>query len=309
MADYSVLDRDDLSALEVSFGWAVHSVQAFQGGAANSSFRVEIDADEQSRQVVVVTIMDNHSLSTALRLANVTRLASEFVRTPPLLPALNGDEILSIRGKLMCVKPFVLGWHLENLSDLQLEAVGTALGAIHLVEAPAWLPEFGRRVPDKWWDFAGASVPTRLKLLLKRAADIAKSGQGLPVGLVHGDLFLDNLLWDEYGVVTVLDWETASRDTLVLDIGVTAVSMCRTDGALDRQKLSSLLRGYYESRTLSTEERCAVLPFAYYAAVVLCFHRYVRHNVRFPSQAKSQLWVELADFAELLEQTNELETS
>ncbi|TFD54265.1 hypothetical protein E3T46_00990 [Cryobacterium sp. Hh11] len=308
MADYSILEHSDISELEVDFGWAVQSVQALPGGAANSSFRLDIVDNKQSRQIVVVTIMDNHSPTTALRLANVTRLVSGAVRTPPLLSARNGDNIVSVGAKLICVKPFVSGRHVEHLSDLQLGAVGAALGLIHLVATPSWVPEFGRRIPTKWQDLLGASAPTRLQSLLQRAAGIVEASQNLPVGLVHGDLFLDNLLWDESGDVTVLDWETASRDILVIDLGVTVVAMCRTDGALDRQKLELLLGGYDESRTLSTEERSAVVPFAFYAAVLLGYHRYVRHNVRFPCPAKSRLWEDLADFAEVQLHTKELET-
>ena len=52
----------------------------------------------------------------------------------------------------------------------------------------------------------------------------------LPMGLLHGDLFLDNTLFDGDKMLAILDFEEGCYDTLLLDVGMTIIGCCYTPG-------------------------------------------------------------------------------
>lgn len=76
---------------------------------------------------------------------------------------------------------------------------------------------------------------------------------GLPRGVVHGDLFRDNVLWQGEQVVALLDWESASDGVLVYDLAVTLLAWCCGD-TFDWTLARALVSGYSEQRALSGSE-------------------------------------------------------
>ena len=71
---------------------------------------------------------------------------------------------------------------------------------------------------------------------LRRVADLLRSADltRLPTGIIHGDLFRDNVLFDGDRLTGLLDFHHASKGWLVYDLAVTANDWCSdTDGALD----------------------------------------------------------------------------
>ena len=300
VAEYSSLTPSDLLVLSGLFGWTFSSAERLEGGAANSSFRtVAMKADGSSLETVV-TVLDNHDLHTARNLAAITRIAGELTSTPPLFSA--GDtSVFSIHHKIIVVKPFVKGHHLATLSAANLKTLGRTLGAIHLSPVPTFLSEHGRSIPLDWRESTRGLAPAELQAVILRAASIVSDLPDLPTGLIHGDLFVDNMLWDKDESLTVLDWETAAWETLMFDVGATALATCRGKFALNRQKVGHLLAGYREIRVMSAEEESAVIPFAYCAAALFSLHRFTRHNINYPNEAKKDSWRDLVHFAKNLE--------
>lgn len=91
----------------------------------------------------------------------------------------------------------------------------------------------------------------------------------LPRGVIHGDLFRDNVLWQEQRIVALLDWESASDGILVYDLAVTVLAWC-CGAQLDWRLARAMVDGYRELRELSASEwsglwwmmRLACLRFA-----------------------------------------------
>jgi homoserine kinase type II len=91
----------------------------------------------------------------------------------------------------------------------------------------------------------------------------------LSQGVVHGDLFRDNVLWQGDRLVALLDWESASHGTIVYDLAVTMLAWCCGD-QLDWSLGKAMVAGYQRERPLGREEwaglwwsmRLACLRFA-----------------------------------------------
>jgi len=97
-------------------------------------------------------------------------------------------------------------------------------------------------------------------------------GGGLQEGLIHGDAFLDNTLFNEasFELVALVDWEDACRAPLVLDLAVAIAGAAFTpDHELVPARGRALVEGYTGKRALSGAELVA-LPDFVWAAVMAC---------------------------------------
>lgn len=119
--------------------------------------------------------------------------------------------------------------------------------------------------------------------------------------MTHGDLFDDNIIVRTDGRLTVLDWETISLDDPLLDLGMAAVGLAQEAGELAPERVKALVAGYDQVAPLSEEDVAALPGEIGHAALIIAFHRYYRHNVRFPDPSKSTYHTEMIRFVESVE--------
>ena len=76
----------------------------------------------------------------------------------------------------------------------------------------------------------------------------------LPKGIIHGDLFCDNVLFRKDKVVAVLDFEAACRGKFVFDLATAVNALCFAGGRFELRRFEALISGYESLRTLSLAE-------------------------------------------------------
>ena len=77
----------------------------------------------------------------------------------------------------------------------------------------------------------------------------------LPQGIIHGDLFHDNVLWDDDGHGGVIDFDFACDDVLLYDVAIAVNDWCvNPDATLDRERTEAFLDGYHQRRPLEPLE-------------------------------------------------------
>jgi homoserine kinase type II len=145
------------------------------------------------------------------------------------------------------------------------EKVGQKLAEIH--QAGATFPEAkpGRfriadlrvrleRVAEAEDPELRAMVPKLLDRLdrAERARDPA-----LPHGIIHSDLFRDNVLWQGTTPVALLDFESACDGSYAYDLMVTALAWCYGSG-FDETLARAMFRGYAKVRRPTTAELAAL---------------------------------------------------
>ena len=96
----------------------------------------------------------------------------------------------------------------------------------------------------------------------------------LPGGVIHGDLFRDNVLFNDGTLSGLLDFHHAARGTWLYDVCVIANDWCcDTHGALNRERTMALLRGYHAVRPLTRAELWFFPLFALYAGCAFWLSR------------------------------------
>ncbi|GAA2982650.1 phosphotransferase [Streptomyces fulvorobeus] len=301
MAKYTTLEQIDLSAVADSYDLRDPGLAPLSGGAANSSFRLSTASAE-----FVLTILDNHDTMSARSLAAHTQaLFLLGIPTTEVVPAADGSLITHCHGRSVILKTWIEGQVLQPLPFTLLPEAGRILAQLHdlptqsagLTDIPvgtrrlsadqeALIPE----LPDR--DFA-AWLTDRLNLLRRVEATDRR-----PRTVTHGDLFDDNIIVRTDGRLTVLDWETISLDDPLLDLGMAAVGLAQVDSELAPERVQALVAGYEEIAPLSQKDEAALPGEIIHAALIIAFHRYYRHNIRFPDPSKSTYHREMMRFVE-----------
>lgn len=115
----------------------------------------------------------------------------------------------------------------------------------------------------------------------------------LPQGLIHGDLFKDNVLFEHDSLSGVLDFYNACYDIFLIDVAITANDWCHeADGQINRDKLAGFLESYQQTRALTAIE-LELLPVMLRAAALRFWLSRLEHQL-FPRageiiQAKNPL--------------------
>lgn len=279
MGTFTVLEALDLDAIAAAFALpAIRRAAPLWAGTINSNFRVDTDAGAYFLRVNEGKREDEVAYEAAL----VAHLAAAGVPTPR--PVAAGDVAFArVDGRLLTLFPWVEGEHRHGraVEATHARAVGGALARVHLA------PPFPER-RDSRYGFANIFERFQLvKQLLPRAeaaeleaALTALAGRPpLPAGIIHGDLFPDNVLFSGDRLVALLDFEQASDGVFAYDLAVTLLAYCFDDDFV-AARARSLVAGYVAERPLGEEERAGLWGEARFAAVRFTVTRLtdVEHN-------------------------------
>lgn len=271
MGLFTRLEDAEFAAIADAFELgAVRQVRPIATGTINSNFSVET---ERGRWFVRVN--EGKSLAdVAWEAQLVAALAAGGVVTPPPIVARDGRPYapLGTTNKWVSVFAWRAGRHLgeaEITAELAGE-FGAALAALHRtgLELPAaWrrssIYDHGHLVA-RYAGFAATGDPELARAIEVLREELAAASAAAPVrerathGIIHGDLFRDNVLWDAGRLVAILDFEQASGGSLAYDVAVCLNDWC-WDGAVRMDLAAALLAGYQRVRPLTAADREALL--------------------------------------------------
>ncbi|MFF9396653.1 phosphotransferase [Streptomyces griseoluteus] len=304
MANYTTLDQIDVSALADGYGIERPSLTALPGGAANSSFRVCSPSG-----AYVLTILDNHDARSARRLAAHTQaLFRAGIPTIEVIPARDGSLTAPLGDSTVILKRWVDGEVIEPLPLALLADAGRALAQLHAIDPTSAgltdVPVGTRRLSAAHLDhiphFEDRAFADWLTARLDRVRSAEAGTQRTP-SITHGDLFADNLVISEGSRLTILDWETLSLDDPLLDLGMAVVGLAQEDNALVPARARALVDGYRSIATLTRADLTGLPLEIEHAALIIAFHRYFRHNVRFPDPDKRTIHRALIHFVDSID--------
>ncbi len=274
MATFTPLSLEDGSRVAAAHQLGrCHAVLPVAAGTVNSNYFLETD---QGR-VFVRLYEQQDAEGVAYEWALIDHLRSFDVLVPERVRGPGPGE-LRVAGRPVAVFRVVVG---EDLCQARVDAqrahaVGQALArASHAGQSFPTVREGRFGLPDVLRLLQNAearNVPELAEPIARlRAvhAELSANFPALPQGVVHGDLFRDNVLWQGDRIVALLDWESASHGTLIYDLAVTLLAWCCGD-TLDWSLARSMVEGYRTQRELADEEwaglwwsmRLACLRFA-----------------------------------------------
>lgn len=252
-------------------------------GIENTNYFVEVERDGESREYVL-TLIESRSAQTALLVALLDVCDDAGLPVAPIVRNAAGHPEDELDGKPVLLAPRLEGRHVANPTFKHCEALGRFLARFHI--ACGGLTSFAEDHPrDVDWlrqhaELASGYVPyghyrlissavDQVTSLLKRA-DVA----ALPRGVIHGDLFRDNVLFNERGLTGVLDFHHAAIGAFIFDLAVAANDWCNdSHGVLDPDRVMALVGAYHKIRPLTLEEIWFFPVYSLYAATAFWLSR------------------------------------
>jgi len=264
MALITPLSPSEASVLLTEYGLELAKLEPLQAGSVNSNFRL---TDVQGRRFFARVYEEQGNAGAEAELRMLTELSAAEVPVAVPLERADGKLLGSHGGKPFALFPWVDGelYCRASVTPEVCRRLGDALARVHLATPRVGaLPEGRFRVPDlrdrlDRVDEEAKGAFSRATARIRERLDHyeRRRDPALPRGLVHGDLFRDNVLWQNNVIVALLDFESASEECFAYDVMVCVLAWCFGDGfELDRAR--ALLAGYHARRPLSPGERAAL---------------------------------------------------
>jgi homoserine kinase type II len=271
MATYTPLSLANAAAVGRAFGLDVRAVVPVPAGSVNSNYRLDV----HGRGPIFARIYEEQDRAGAEAEARLLdHLASRGVGTPRPLPRVDGGGFTAetqgpsaSERRPVALFPWQGG---EILCQSRVTAavagtVGRKLAETHLAAETFAEPRPGRfRIADlrrRLERVARAEDPALRALAPEIGARLDRAEKArnadLPRGIIHGDLFRDNVLWEGDTLVALLDFESACDGSWVYDLMVTVLAWCYGDD-LEEKLARAMFAGYAAVRRLSAAERDAL---------------------------------------------------
>lgn len=195
----------------------------------------------------------------------MAHLARHGIPCPSPVATLNNDFLNQLNGKPTCLVSCLKGASLDNPGPAHCTQVGEMLANMHLAgqsyttpepmpnpRGPTWWRAIAPQVMPQLDGESAALLTEELRFqALHRHEDLAR-------GVIHGDLFRDNVLFDHEQLAGVIDFYYACHDAWLYDLAITVNDWCVTpQGELDLARMLAMIKGYHAMRPLSAIERGA----------------------------------------------------
>lgn len=286
MARYTELTQSNIMEIAEYYNLQVTKFKPIEGGAGNSSYLLYV---HQSKYVL--TIFDEKTLNEVLHMGQLLLLlnAYDFPSTQ-LLPLINGNIVTEYMDKPIMLKPYIEGEVYEDLDGAMLTQLGKKMARLHEVPSPDYLPNTHSYGLQVFVSVIDKNIDSKYESWLQEQLNSLKKNipSGLPCGLIHGDLFYDNVIFEKNKFKAIIDFEEACHYYKVFDIGMAIVGSCTEGTIVDLHKARALVHGYQQVRQLEDIEKETLQLFVQYAATATSCWRFWKYNIDTPRADKAE---------------------
>ena len=261
MAVYTDVSFEELEVLLADYD--IGEPVSFKGiaeGVENSNFYLQTE-----RGSFILTLYEKRVRGDDLPffLGLMDHLAARGIACPVPVHRKDGARAAELNGRPAAILTFLEGLSLRRPSAAHCAEAGAALAKLHEAGGDFPLTRKNTLGLSGWHDLAART---------KRDADSVQPGlcdliesslarlradwpTGLPSGVIHADLFPDNVLFMHDKVSGLIDFYFACNDAYAYDLSVILNAWCfEADGAFNITKSRSLIAGYCRDRPLNDAE-------------------------------------------------------
>src|SRR4051794_521443 len=282
MAVYTDVAAEDLA--EFLKGYDIGELLSYKGiaeGVENSNFLLHT-----SKGAFILTLYEKRVAVDDLPyfLSLMAHLAERGVRCPQPAKNRKGEVYSQLAGRPAAIINFLEGMWPRRPSAMHCAGVGEALARMHLagldfprtrknpLSVAGWRPLFEAAAPR------ADSVQQGLRDFLGRELDHLEANwpKQLPEGVIHADLFPDNVFFLGDKLSGLIDFPFACNDILAYDVAICLNAWCfEPDHSFNATKARVLLGAYCRARKLSQAEQDALPLLARGAALRFLLTRLV----------------------------------
>jgi homoserine kinase type II len=266
LAVYTDITEDDLKRFLAEYdAGELTSYKGIAEGVENSNFLLHT-----TKNPLILTLYEKRVEKSDLPffLGLMQHLAGNGLSCPLPLPRRDGALLGELSGRPAALISFLEGMWLRKPEAKHCREVGKALAQMHVagegfsIKRPNALSLQGWQALWEKSEARADEVEPGLQDEIRGELDVLASNwpKGLPTGVIHADLFPDNVFFLADELSGLIDFYFACNDILVYDVSICLNAWCfEKDGAYNITKGTALLEGYRSVRPLSDDE-IAALP-------------------------------------------------
>ena len=269
MAVYTEITDEELITFVANYSIGkVTSCKGIAEGTENSNYLLTTDSGSY-----ILTLYEKRVATVDLPffLGLMRHLAERGVPCPTPLENKSGQALNKLCGRDAAIISFLEGMWPRHPSPDHCAGLGQALAKLHLAGADFEMKRTNALSVDSWRELLLASCeradeikPGLYNVLTQEIEELEacwpRLNSGLPSGVIHADLFPDNVFFKHNELSGLIDFYFACNDIFAYDVAICINAWCfETDGSFNTTKARRMLNSYCKVRNLSKEE-LAVLP-------------------------------------------------
>ncbi len=260
MAVFTRVTEADITA------WLAHyslgnliELQGIPAGIENTNYFVTTDNGR-----FVLTLFEKLTADDLPFFLNLmAHLARHGIPCPAPMADRDNRFLGKLNGKPACIVSRLSGKSVTQPSVANCAAVGAMLGQMHVASqsfedqmlnprGTAWRAEAAQQVLKFLPPQDAALLQSEVALHEKQPL------AGIPRGVIHADLFRDNVLMDGERVGGLIDFYFACTGNLLYDVAITVNDWCMTpERTLDEARTRAMLAAYHAARPFTAAEAAA----------------------------------------------------
>jgi homoserine kinase type II len=266
LAVYTEIPDEELDAFVAAYDLgAVTSVKGIAEGVENSNFLM---VTEKGQFILTLYEKRVDPADLPFFIGLMEHLSGRGLSCPLPVHDRNGEALNRLAGRPAAIVTFLPGRSVRRPKAEHCAAVGEALGRLHLAGAGFALARRNALSVQGWrplYEQCGGradSVAPGLGAEIEQELDYLEENwpRGLPQGVIHADLFPDNVFFLGGELSGLIDFYFACNDMFAYDVAICINAWCfEVDGSLNVTKARALTSGYRGVRAFEADE-IAALP-------------------------------------------------
>ena len=264
MAVYTKISKKEVSYINKKF--EIEKIVDFRGikqGIENTNYLLK-----SRNKKFILTIFEKRVSQKEIPffMKLMDHLNNFKINCPKPLKNKNGNYLIRIKNKTACVVSFLDGKDKKKLSLKNCFDIGKIVAQMHLSSKKMKLYRKNSMGINKLnpllnsIKFKSKKFVNIEKFLKNNFKDIKKKWpKELPNGIIHGDLFVDNIFFKNNKLSGIIDFYFAANDYFMYEIAICVNALCfdkkNSKFLINKKKVKNLIKGYESIKKISIKEK------------------------------------------------------
>ena len=265
MAVYTKINKKDISNIESNFNLGkIYFFKGIKKGIENTNYIIVT-----KNKKYILTIFEKRVLTKDLPffMKLMYGLSKLKIKCPEPIRNKKGNYLFKIRNKSASIVTFLKGKDKKKLNSKDLYYIGKNIAKLHKTSKKIKLNRKNSLSLNAWSPIL-AKINKRINKLSNNLINSMKQDlnqikknwpKNIPIGIIHGDLFIDNIFFHKNKFYGYIDFYFSSTDFLSYELSICINALCFNNQngrfIFDKRKSSNLLKGYQSIRKLTIKEK------------------------------------------------------
>jgi homoserine kinase type II len=262
MAVYTKLEHQEVRKFLEQYN--INNFKDYKGiteGVENTNYLIKT-----SEQDYILTIyekrVDENDLPFFIKL--LSYLSENKFPCPKPIANKNNEKINRIKNKNAALVTFLNGQSKNKITSEECFEIGKITAQLHEITKKFDINRKNNLSIENWESIFEKTIKQKIDLdesIIKKTKNYLnflkdKWPKNLPQGIIHADLFPDNIFFTNNKVSGIIDFYFACNDFFAYEIAICINSLCfDNNSTFNMTKAKNLIDGYTSIRTLSEDEK------------------------------------------------------